>query len=329
DRPCAQRRPRDIGRAQCAPSRHLRALSEDQEFPLARERTAFPRLPPPARRAGRPVGKQHRHSGRTGAQDRRQHHPLYRAYRQAATDQGQRQELRACDRHAARADERQQGSDPAHAQGARTRRRARRRGDGKLPRGLHRRSGKALLVPIRGEPPSGALGPLSAVPLLAPTRVPAGAISRRPLEQAGQAAASIVWSASSCPSLLDLAMDPSRDIARLLEIMAALRTPGTGCPWDLEQTFETIAPYTIEEAYEVADAIARGDLDDLRDELGDLLLQVVFHARNFADVVERLTAKLVRRHPHVFGETRGLTPEAVEGLWERIKTAERAEKAGK
>jgi nucleoside triphosphate diphosphatase len=139
------------------------------------------------------------------------------------------------------------------------------------------------------------------------------------------------------PSLLDLAMDPSRDIARLLEIMKALRTPGTGCPWDLEQTFETIAPYTIEEAYEVADAIARGDLDDLRDELGDLLLQVVFHARmaqeqgafDFADVVERLTAKLVRRHPHVFGETRGLTSEAVEGLWERIKTAERAEKAGK
>src|SRR5262245_52110607 len=92
-------------------------------------------------------------------------------------------------------------------------------------------------------------------------------------------------------------MTPSRDITRLLEIMAALRTPGTGCPWDLEQTFETIAPYTIEEAYEVADAIARGDLDDLRDELGDLLLQVVFHARmaqeqgafDFADVVESLT----------------------------------------
>jgi nucleoside triphosphate diphosphatase len=132
-------------------------------------------------------------------------------------------------------------------------------------------------------------------------------------------------------------MDPSRDISRLLEIMAALRTPGSGCPWDLEQTFETIAPYTIEEAYEVADAIARRDLDDLRDELGDLLLQVVFHARmaqeqgafDFADVVERLTAKLVRRHPHVFGEMRGLTPEAVEGLWERIKTAERAEKAAK
>jgi nucleoside triphosphate diphosphatase len=130
-------------------------------------------------------------------------------------------------------------------------------------------------------------------------------------------------------------MTSSRDIARLLEIMAALRTPGTGCPWDLQQTFDTIAPYTIEEAYEVADAIARGDLDDLRDELGDLLLQVVFHARmaqeqgafDFADVVESLTEKLVRRHPHVFGEERGLTAEAVEGLWERIKSVERAQKA--
>ncbi len=135
---------------------------------------------------------------------------------------------------------------------------------------------------------------------------------------------------------IDLAMTPSRDIARLIEIMAALRAPGTGCPWDLQQSFDTIAPYTIEEAYEVADAIARGDLDDLRDELGDLLLQVVFHARmaqeqgafDFADVVESLTAKLVRRHPHVFGEARGLTPKGVEGLWERIKAAERAEKAG-
>jgi nucleoside triphosphate diphosphatase len=118
--------------------------------------------------------------------------------------------------------------------------------------------------------------------------------------------------------------------------MAALRTPGTGCPWDLQQSFETIAPYTIEEAYEVADAIARGDLHDLRDELGDLLLQVVFHSRmaqeqgvfDFADVVESLTAKLVRRHPHVFGDARGLTPKAVEGLWKRIKSAERAEKVG-
>src|SRR5262249_35634953 len=104
-------------------------------------------------------------------------------------------------------------------------------------------------------------------------------------------------------------MEASRDIGRLLEIMAALRTPGTGCPWDLEQDFASIAPYTLEEAYEVADAIARGDLPDLRDELGDLLLQVVFHARmaqeegafGFGDVVKAITEKLIRRHPHVFG----------------------------
>src|SRR5262244_4500920 len=105
-------------------------------------------------------------------------------------------------------------------------------------------------------------------------------------------------------------MTPSRDISRLIEIMAQLRTPVTGCPWDLEQDFKTIAPYTIEEAYEVADAIQRGDFDDLRDELGDLLLQVVFHARMaeearlfaFGDVVRAITEKLVRRHPHVFGD---------------------------
>src|SRR5678815_1668055 len=116
-------------------------------------------------------------------------------------------------------------------------------------------------------------------------------------------------------------MKPSRDIAALLEIMAALRTPGSGCPWDLEQSFATIAPYTLEEAYEVADAISRGDLDDLRDELGDLLLQVVFHARmaqeqgafDFGGVVEAITAKLIRRHPHVFGDTRNLSPQQVEG----------------
>src|SRR3978361_2165636 len=108
-------------------------------------------------------------------------------------------------------------------------------------------------------------------------------------------------------------MTPSRDISRLLDIMAQLRTPGSGCPWDLEQDFSTIAPYTIEEAYEVADAIARGDLDDLRDELGDLLLQVVFHARmaeeqnafSFGDVVEAITAKMIRRPPHVCGEPGG------------------------
>jgi nucleoside triphosphate diphosphatase len=127
---------------------------------------------------------------------------------------------------------------------------------------------------------------------------------------------------------------PSRDLSRLLAIMAALRTPGSGCPWDLEQNFATIAPYTLEEAYEVADAIARGDLDDLREELGDLLLQVVFHARmaqeqdafDFGDVVETLTAKLLRRHPHVFGDARNLSPEAVKGLWDDIKAQEKAER---
>jgi nucleoside triphosphate diphosphatase len=129
-------------------------------------------------------------------------------------------------------------------------------------------------------------------------------------------------------------MTPSRDINRLIEIMAALRTPGTGCPWDLEQNFATIAPYTLEEAYEVADAIARGDLDDLREELGDLLLQVAFHARmaeeqgafDFGSVVEAITEKLLRRHPHVFGDLRGLSPKEVEGLWQQIKSDEKAAK---
>jgi ATP diphosphatase len=132
-------------------------------------------------------------------------------------------------------------------------------------------------------------------------------------------------------------MTPARDISRLIEIMAALRMPKTGCPWDLAQNFATIAPSTIEEAYEVADAITRHDLDDLREELGDLLLQVVFHARmaqeqgafDFADVVEAITAKLIRRHPHVFGDARDLTPEAVESLWHDIKAQEKAEKAEK
>ena len=129
-------------------------------------------------------------------------------------------------------------------------------------------------------------------------------------------------------------MKPSRDIGRLIEIMAALRTPGSGCPWDLEQTFDTIAPYTLEEAYEVADAIARGDLDHLRDELGDLLLQVVFHARmaqeqskfDFGGVVEAITTKLIRRHPHVFADEHGQTAEAVKGMWERIKAEEKADR---
>jgi nucleoside triphosphate diphosphatase len=133
-------------------------------------------------------------------------------------------------------------------------------------------------------------------------------------------------------------MTPSRDISRLLEIMAALRTHGTGCPWDLEQNFASIAPYTLEEAYEVTDAIARGDLEDLRDELGDLLLQVVFHARmaeeqnafSFGDVVEAITRKMVRRHPHVFAESKGrLTPPDIRGAWDRIKTEEKAERAAR
>jgi ATP diphosphatase len=126
-------------------------------------------------------------------------------------------------------------------------------------------------------------------------------------------------------------MQSSRDIHRLLEIMAALRDPAGGCPWDLEQTFATIAPFTIEEAYEVADAIERGETDDLRDELGDLLLQVAFHARmaeeaglfDFGGVVEAITAKLIRRHPHVFGETGNLDSNAVKALWGRIKADER------
>jgi ATP diphosphatase len=132
-------------------------------------------------------------------------------------------------------------------------------------------------------------------------------------------------------------MKPSRDIARLIEIMGALRTPGSGCPWDLEQSFSSIAPYTIEEAYEVADAVARGDLADLCRELGDLLLQVAFHARmaqeagafDFGDVVQGITEKLLRRHPHVFGAARALSPEAVNVLWERIKAEEKAERGSR
>ena len=130
-------------------------------------------------------------------------------------------------------------------------------------------------------------------------------------------------------------MQPSRDISRLNEIMAALRTPETGCPWDLEQTFATIVPYTLEEAYEVADAIERGDVVNLREELGDLLLQVVFHARmaeeegrfDFGDVVDAITRKLIRRHPHVFGDARDLSSDEVRALWGRIKAQEKRERA--
>ncbi|QKC90631.1 nucleoside triphosphate pyrophosphohydrolase [Mesorhizobium sp. NZP2234] len=129
-------------------------------------------------------------------------------------------------------------------------------------------------------------------------------------------------------------MTPSKDISRLIEIMAALRAPKTGCPWDIEQDFSTIAPYTIEEAYEVADAIARGDLDDLRDELGDLLLQVVYHAQmaeeagefGFPDVVQAITTKMIRRHPHVFGDEKARSAGMAKGMWEKIKAQEKAEK---
>jgi ATP diphosphatase len=127
----------------------------------------------------------------------------------------------------------------------------------------------------------------------------------------------------------------ARTIADLIAVMAALRTPVTGCPWDLEQSFATIAPYTIEEAYEVADAIARRDLADLKEELGDLLLQVVYHARladeegafGFDDVVDAIVTKMVRRHPHVFGDEAARSAGAAKGWWERIKAEEKAAKA--
>jgi MazG family protein len=118
----------------------------------------------------------------------------------------------------------------------------------------------------------------------------------------------------------------------LLRVMARLRDPETGCPWDREQSFATIAPYTIEEAYEVADAISRSDLDALKDELGDLLLQVVYHARMaeeagrfaFADVVDAIAAKMIRRHPHVFEDTSLRDRFLTSGAWERIKAEEKA-----
>ncbi len=129
-------------------------------------------------------------------------------------------------------------------------------------------------------------------------------------------------------------MKPGRTIDRLIDIMAALRTPKTGCQWDLEQTFSTIAPYTLEEAYEVVEAVARNDMYELRDELGDLLLQVVFHARiaqeqnafAFADVVEGITAKLIRRHPHIFGDAKDLSPDEVKKVWNKIKAEEKAQR---
>ncbi|MFI5014210.1 MAG: nucleoside triphosphate pyrophosphohydrolase [Hyphomicrobiales bacterium] len=130
---------------------------------------------------------------------------------------------------------------------------------------------------------------------------------------------------------------PSRDIAALIAIMAALRDKDSGCPWDMKQSFATVAPYTIEEAYEVADAIAKGDMGELCEELGDLLLQVVFHAQMaseagsfaFGDVVLAITEKLVRRHPHVFGQARGARLDQVNAAWERIKQEEKARKHGR
>jgi nucleoside triphosphate diphosphatase len=128
-------------------------------------------------------------------------------------------------------------------------------------------------------------------------------------------------------------MDPRR-IETLRAIMKALRTPVTGCPWDLEQSFETIAPYTIEEAYEVLDAITRGNRADLCEELGDLLLQAIYHAQiadeegafNFDDVVEAINKKMVRRHPHVFGDEAAKSAKLAKGFWEDMKAKERAGK---
>ena len=130
-------------------------------------------------------------------------------------------------------------------------------------------------------------------------------------------------------------MTPSRDIARLIEIMAALRDKQHGCPWDIQQDFDSIAPYTIEEAYEVAEAIAERDMLALKDELGDLLLQVVYHAQMaeeagafaFPDVVEAITTKMIRRHPHVFGDEDAKAAGQAKGVWERIKAEEKRERA--
>lgn len=128
----------------------------------------------------------------------------------------------------------------------------------------------------------------------------------------------------------------ANDIRRLLTIMARLRDPQGGCPWDLQQTFATIAPYTVEEAYEIADAIDRGDLDDLKDELGDLLFQVVFHARMaeeqgafaFRDVVAAISDKMERRHPHVFAGMSIADSDALNAMWDAEKKKERLAKHG-
>ncbi len=132
-------------------------------------------------------------------------------------------------------------------------------------------------------------------------------------------------------------MSDKGGIEALLDIMARLRDPQDGCPWDVKQDFASIAPYTIEEAYEVADAIERGDMDDLKDELGDLLLQVVFHAQmakeeglfDFSDVVRAICEKMIRRHPHVFGDEEQRSAGSVKGRWEEIKAEEKAAKGAK
>lgn len=126
-----------------------------------------------------------------------------------------------------------------------------------------------------------------------------------------------------------------KPIEKLLEVMAKLRDKKTGCPWDLQQDFSTIAPYTIEEAYEVADAISRGDMDSLRDELGDLLFQVAFYSQmaaelgsfDFGEVAEGICEKMIRRHPHVFGSDQERAAGPAKGAWEQIKAAERAQKS--
>jgi MazG family protein len=136
---------------------------------------------------------------------------------------------------------------------------------------------------------------------------------------------------------IDQRSDTGGQIDKLLAIMARLRTDPGGCPWDIAQTFATVAPYTIEEAYEVADAIARRDLGDLRDELGDLLFQVVFHARmaeeagefQFDDVVQAICDKMIRRHPHVFGSEAIPSAEAQVVAWENLKAQERAAQRAK
>jgi len=125
-------------------------------------------------------------------------------------------------------------------------------------------------------------------------------------------------------------MRPSRSADKLVELVAALRTPQTGCVWSLKQSYKTTVPYTLEEAKELADAVARGDVTGLRDELGDLLYHIVFYARiaeergdfDFGDVVKSVTTKMLRRHPHVFGNAKARTPRDVDRLWESIKADE-------